>query len=261
MLIVEQTGIFRLERGWCAGVWKSCSAARAICTDAEGGKEEKGEADISALLAEVQANPWCVCLYLCADWWNELRVWEIDSGCGWSPPPPTPPPPHTLLSPLRLCFLLPAGRLVLLACFLSLKLKERGEGGGSAGGGGGSGAATQTRWDILFSPSLIRLTRCLLATGWSGCIFSEFHSPHRTWRPNHLSSSGIPATSSFNITWRLFSVVSEGVHAGFWGGKPRRCLSIVLDASQYFTVPEQRTSTFLRYCERLSHSGVIQGYE
>lgn len=107
-----------------------------------------------------------VCASIC------VLIDEMNSGSGKlilavadPPPPPTPPPPHTLLSPLRLCFLLPAGRLVLLACFLSLKLKERGEGGGSAGGGGGSGAATQTRWDILFSPSLIRLTRCLLATG------------------------------------------------------------------------------------------------
>ena len=76
--------MFHLEQGWWLGV-KSCSA-RAIGTDAEG---RKGEVDISVCLAGVQANPRCVCFYLCADWWNELWVWEIDSGWGWSPPHPS----------------------------------------------------------------------------------------------------------------------------------------------------------------------------
>lgn len=71
--------MFHLEQGWWLGV-KSCKA-RAIYTNAEG---RKGEVDISVCLAGVQANPWCVCFYLCADWWNELGVWEIDSGWGWS---------------------------------------------------------------------------------------------------------------------------------------------------------------------------------
>lgn len=71
--------MFHLEQGWWLGV-KSCNA-QAIYTNAEG---RKGEVDISVCLAGVQANPWCVCFYLCADWWNELWVWEIDSGWGWS---------------------------------------------------------------------------------------------------------------------------------------------------------------------------------
>lgn len=71
--------MFHLEQGWWLGV-KSCSA-RTIYTNAEG---RKGEVDISVSLAGAQTNPWCVCFYLCADWWNELWVWEIDSGWGWS---------------------------------------------------------------------------------------------------------------------------------------------------------------------------------
>lgn len=111
--------MFHLEQGWWLGV-KSCSA-RAICTDAEG---RKGEVDISVCLAGVQANPRCVCFYLCADWWNELWVWEIDSGWGWSPPHPLcllvfpPCVPSLLVTPA-----FPFPGLVLPTCFLSLKLK------------------------------------------------------------------------------------------------------------------------------------------
>lgn len=110
--------MFHLEQGWWLGV-KSCSA-RAIYTNAEG---RKGEVDISVCLAGVQAKPWCVCFYLCADWWNELWVWEIDSGWGWSPSLPF------LACSLVgfLCALppssLPVHQLVPLTCFLSLTLK------------------------------------------------------------------------------------------------------------------------------------------
>lgn len=66
----------------------------------------------------------CVCFYLCADWWNELWVWEIDSGWGWSPPHPLcllvfpPCVPSLLVTPA-----FPFPGLVLPTCFLSLKLK------------------------------------------------------------------------------------------------------------------------------------------
>lgn len=60
---------------------KSCSAW-SIYINAEG---REGKVDISVLLAPARAKPRCVLFYLCADWWNELGVWEIDSGWGWSP--------------------------------------------------------------------------------------------------------------------------------------------------------------------------------
>lgn len=155
--------MFHLEQGWWLGV-KSCSA-RAICTDAEG---RKGEVDISVCLAGVQANPRCVCFYLCADWWNELWVWEIDSGWGWSPPHPLcllvfpPCVPSLLVTPA-----FPFPGLVLPTCFLSLKLKADLKMSVCVLEGGGG--TTQTRWDFLFSlSSSIRLD--VSRHRWSRCI-------------------------------------------------------------------------------------------
>ena len=146
--------MFHLEQGWWLGV-KSCSA-RAIGTDAEG---RKGEVDISVCLAGVQANPRCVCFYLCTDWWNELWVWEIDSGWGWSPPHPS------ACCFFSLCPLIPHHSYLPVSRFGSSHLfpLTKVEGWSQnvcvcvcvcvCGGGWGGGHTTQTRWDILFSLS------------------------------------------------------------------------------------------------------------
>ena len=145
--------MFHLEPGWWLGV-KSCSA-RAIGTDAEG---RKGEVDISVCLAGVQANPRCVCFYLCADWWNELWVWEIDSGWGWSPPHPS------ACCFFSLCPLIPHHSYLPVSRFGSSHLfpLTKVEGWSQnvcvcvcvcVCGGWGGGHTTQTRWDILFSLS------------------------------------------------------------------------------------------------------------
>lgn len=74
--------MLHMEQAWRLGV--KCCSAQAILYQCR----RKKEVDISVPLAWVQVELWSVRLYLCADWWNELWVLEIDSGWGWSPPPP-----------------------------------------------------------------------------------------------------------------------------------------------------------------------------
>lgn len=194
--------MFHLEQGWWLGV-KRCSA-RAIYTNAEG---RKGEVDISVRLAGVQANPWCVCFYLCADWWNELWVWEIDSGWGWSPSLPFL---ASLAGRLSVCTppsSLPAHQLVPLTCFLSLKADlKMGE------------KKTPNNTNNLVLSVLFYLTRCLLAQVKLLHHFCIFFFACFIWPASQilLSSLKISATVLFNISWNLLSLVSGWLCLYMW---------------------------------------------
>lgn len=58
---------------------------------------------------ESKPTKWRVCFSLCADWWNELWVWEIDSGRGWSPSLPFLACVHSALIPSFLPCCSPVG--------------------------------------------------------------------------------------------------------------------------------------------------------